>query len=83
MQTAQIDPRVRGKRIADDVMAESIEYAVAHEVGHCLGLMHNRRLLRYSGGSLRSATFTRKYGTTASIMDYARFNYVAQPGVKG
>lgn len=84
VQTAQIDPRVRGKRIADDVMAESIEYAVAHEVGHCLGLMHNMTAsAAIPVDSLRSATFTRKYGTTASIMDYARFNYVAQPGDKG
>lgn len=84
VQTAQIDPRVRGKQIADDVMAESIEYAIAHEVGHTLGLMHN---MTASAGipvdSLRSASFTREYGTTASIMDYARFNYVAQPEDKG
>lgn len=83
VQTAQIDPRVRGKRLADDVLAESIEYAVAHEVGHTLGLMHNMTAsAAIPVDSLRSASFTRKYGTTASIMDYARFNYVAQPGDK-
>lgn len=41
MQTAQVDERVRGKELPDDVFQESLEYILAHEVGHCLGLMHN------------------------------------------
>lgn len=82
--TAQIDERVRGKRLPLDVVDETIEYVIAHEAGHCLGFMHNMSAsAAYPTDSLRSATFTQKYGTTASIMDYARFNYVAQPSDKG
>ena len=63
---------------------ESLEYILAHEIGHCLGLMHNMAASdAFPVDSLRSATFTQRYGTTPSIMDYARFNYVAQPGDKG
>ena len=84
VQTAQIDPSVRDKKMPDAIVKESIAYVVAHEVGHCLGFMHNMAAsAAYPVDSLRSATFTQKYGTTPSIMDYARFNYVAQPGDKG
>lgn len=80
-QTAQVDERVRSVEMPDDVMQESLEYVVAHEVGHCLGFMHNMSAsAAYPVDSLRSRSFTGRYGTTASIMDYARFNYVAQPG---
>ena len=84
LQTSQVDESVRGKKLPDNVLAESLEYIIAHEIGHTLGLMHNMAAsAAYPVDSLRSATFTRKYGTTPSIMDYARFNYVAQPGDKG
>ena len=84
VQTAQVDERVRGKKLPQDVMDESLEYVVAHEVGHTLGLMHNMGAsATIPVDSLRSKTFTAKYGTTPSIMDYARFNYIAQPGDKG
>lgn len=83
-QTSQVDPRARAKRLPMDVLEESIEYVIAHEVGHCLGFMHNMSAsAAYPVDSLRSASFTNKYGTTPSIMDYARFNYVAQPEDKG
>ena len=84
VQTAHIDPSVRAKKMPDDIVKESIAYVIAHEVGHTLGLMHNMSASNaYPVDSLRSASFTQKYGTTPSIMDYARFNYVAQPGDTG
>ena len=84
VQTAQVDPRVRSRKLPDDVLSESMAYIVAHEVGHTLGLMHNMAAsAAFPVDSLRSAAFTQKYGTTPSIMDYARFNYVAQPSDKG
>ena len=83
-QTSQIDPRVRGRRMPEDVLDETMEYIVAHEMGHCLGFMHNMAAsAAFPTDSLRSASFTQKYGTTPSIMDYARFNYVAQPQDEG
>lgn len=84
VQTAQIDPRVRNKKMPSDIIKESLTYVFAHEIGHTLGLMHNMAASSaYPVDSLRSASFTQKYGTTPSIMDYARFNYVAQPSDKG
>ena len=81
VQTSQLDPSVRGKKLPDDVVKASLIYVVAHEVGHCLGFMHNMASsAAFPVDSLRSVSFTQKYGTTPSIMDYARFNYVAQPG---
>lgn len=84
VQTAQLDERVRTEKLPEEVMHESLRYIIAHEVGHCLGLMHNMAAsAAFPVDSLRNAAFTQKYGTTPSIMDYARYNYIAQPGDNG
>ena len=81
VQTAQADERVRRVNIPDEVILDGLRYVLAHEVGHCLGFMHNMSSSAVIPvESLRSPSFTQKFGTTTSIMDYARFNYVAQPG---
>lgn len=81
LQTAAADPRVRTMNIPDSIMGDALRYVLSHEVGHCLGFMHNMASsAAIPVDSLRSPSFTRKYGTTYSIMDYARFNHVAQPG---
>ncbi len=80
IQTAQVDERVRSKKMPQDVVDESMVYVIAHEIGHTLGLMHNMGASSaFPVDSLRSVSFTQRYGTTPSIMDYARYNYVAQP----
>lgn len=77
-QTAAADPEARAMEYGPEMMGEMIRYAIAHEIGHMLGMQHNMRSsYAYPVDSLKSATFTAKYGTTASIMDYARNNHVA------
>ncbi|WP_065219559.1 MULTISPECIES: zinc-dependent metalloprotease [Butyricimonas] len=83
LQTSPADPDVRKVMFDEETLGSCIRYVVAHEVGHCLALMHNMSgSAAIPTDSLRSPSFTRKYGTTYSIMDYARNNYVAQPGDK-
>lgn len=85
VQTGIVDPKSRSNRFDDEHMGEAIRFISSHEIGHTLGLAHNMGSSSfYPVDSLRSKTFTDKYATAPSIMDYARFNYVAQPedGVK-
>tara|TARA_B100000795_G_scaffold269812_1_gene260516 strand:- start:1728 stop:4220 length:2493 start_codon:yes stop_codon:yes gene_type:complete len=84
IQTAAINPDARGNNFKTETMGELIKFVSSHELGHTLGLPHNMgSSAAFPVDSLRSASFTKKYGTAPSIMDYARFNYVAQPEDKG
>ena len=84
IQTAAINPEARSNEFKNEVMGRLIRFVSAHEVGHTIGLPHNMgSSVAYPVDSLRSAAFTKKYGTAPSIMDYARFNYIAQPEDKG
>ncbi|MEL6651714.1 MAG: zinc-dependent metalloprotease [Bacteroidota bacterium] len=84
IQTAAINEEAQGVNFKDEVMGRLIRFVSAHEVGHTLGLPHNMgSSAAYPVDSLRSRYFTRKFNTAPSIMDYARFNYVAQPGDEG
>jgi hypothetical protein len=84
IQTAAINPDARSVKFDDEVMGRLIRFVSAHEVGHTLGLPHNfASSVAYPVEKLRDAAFTKEFGTAPSIMDYARFNYVAQPEDKG
>lgn len=81
IQMAAADKRVRQMSLPEELFQQGMRYVIAHEIGHTLGLMHNMGAsAAFPVDSLRSASFTQQYGTTPSIMDYARFNFVAQPG---
>ena len=80
VQTAAVDPQARNVRFSDSLMGQLIRFVSAHEVGHTLGLRHN-----FGSSStipvenLRNKSWVEAHGHTPSIMDYARFNYIAQP----
>src|SRR5512135_350774 len=81
VQVGAVDPRARHLPLPDSLVGQMVAYVATHEVGHTLGLPHNMLSSgMYPVDSLRSPTYTRKNGTSYSIMDYARNNYVAQPG---
>ncbi|WP_020569340.1 zinc-dependent metalloprotease [Neolewinella persica] len=80
IQTAAVNPKARTPQFKKEVMGELIRFVSAHEVGHTLGLPHNMGSSpAYTVAQLRSPGFVQENGTAPSIMDYARFNYVAQP----
>lgn len=81
VQTAAVNEEARQIQFDDELMGQLIRFVSSHEVGHTLGLPHNMgSSVAYPVDSLRSPSFTSTHGTAPSIMDYARFNYIAQPG---
>ncbi|GAK76326.1 hypothetical protein JCM19296_1923 [Nonlabens ulvanivorans] len=81
VQTAAINPDAQSTEFDEAVMGRLIRFVSSHEVGHTLGLPHNMgSSIAYNVEDLRDPEFTKKFGTAPSIMDYARFNYIAQPG---
>ena len=80
VQASSVDEAARKMKFDDELMGQLIRFVSSHEVGHTLGLRHNfGSSSTVPVDSLRSKEFVRKNGHTPSIMDYARFNYVAQP----
>jgi hypothetical protein len=79
-QVGPLDPRARRLPLPDDLMGKLLEYVVAHEVGHTLGLPHNMKASSlYPLEKVRDRDWVKKMSHTPTIMDYSRFNYVAQP----
>ena len=81
LETGAANPSARTLDTKPEEIGEMMRMVIAHEVGHALGLPHNMAAsFAYPVDSLRSGKFTQKYGIAATIMDYARYNYIAQPG---
>ncbi len=81
IQAGASDPRAAKLPLSDDLMQQLVRYVVAHEVGHSIGLQHNMLGNNaYPVESYRNQSFVEQFGMSSSIMDYARFNYIAQPG---
>ena len=79
-QVGPLDPRAAKLPLPDDLMGRLLEYVTAHEVGHTLGFQHNMKASSmYPAEKIRDKAWVKQWGHTPSIMDYSRFNYVAQP----
>jgi hypothetical protein len=80
VQVGPLDPRAKTLPLPDDLIGRLIEYVAAHEVGHTLGFQHNMKASSmYSAARVRDREWVKKMGHTPTLMDYSRFNYVAQP----
>jgi hypothetical protein len=80
VQVGPLDPRAAKLPLSDDLMGQLLTYVTAHEVGHTLGFQHNMKASSlYPADKVRDAAWVKKMGHTPSLMDYSRFNYVAQP----
>jgi hypothetical protein len=79
-QAGPLDPRAKTLPLPDDLEGRLIEYVIAHEIGHTLGFQHNMKSSSlYDVDKIRNADWLHKMGHVATLMDYSRFNYVAQP----
>jgi len=80
LQVGPLDPRAKHLPLPDDLMGRLVEYVVAHEVGHTLGFQHNMKAsAEYPADKVRDPQWLKTMGHTPTLMDYSRFNYVAQP----
>ena len=81
LETGASNPKARTLNTPEEEIGEMMRRVISHEIGHALGLPHNMKASSaYPVDSLRSGSFTQKFGIATTIMDYARYNYVAQPG---
>jgi len=81
IETAAANPKARSLNTPEEEIGEMMRRVISHEIGHAIGLPHNMKASSaYPVDSLRSGSFTQKFGIASTIMDYARYNYVAQPG---
>jgi len=81
LETGAANPSARTLNTNPDEIGEMMKMVIAHEVGHTLGLPHNMSAsYAYDVENYRDGAFTQEFGIAASIMDYARYNYIAQPG---
>jgi len=81
LETGAANPKAQSINTPEAEIGEMMRRVISHEIGHALGLPHNMKAsAAYPVDSLRSGNFTQKYGIATTIMDYARYNYIAQPG---
>ena len=81
IETGAANPAARSLKLDDELIGETMRRVISHEVGHAIGLPHNMQSSSaYPVDSLRSGNFTQEYGIATTIMEYARQNYIAQPG---
>ncbi|PTM08632.1 MAG: zinc-dependent metalloprotease [Bacteroidetes bacterium] len=83
LETGAANPSARTLDTPEEEIGEMMKMVIAHEIGHALGLPHNMSASKaYDVESYRNGAFTKEFGIASTIMDYARYNYIAQPGDK-